>query len=134
MAGGMTNKATVFVVDDDPTVRESLSLLLRSAGYTVQAYPSALEFMHAYEDTPGCLLLDIHMPGLSGLDLQDWLITKRSAIPIIIITGQSDEATHTDALLAGAVAYLHKPFDTETLLHQVKRAIGDAPKAKPSQA
>ena len=121
------NAATVFVVDDDPAVRESLQVLLRSCGYHVEAYSSARAFMHAYRDTPGCLLLDVCMPGLSGLDLQDWLITKRSSIPVIIITGEHDRATQTDALLAGALAYLRKPIDAKTLLSHIERAIRAPP-------
>ena len=88
--------------------------------------------MRAYDDAPGCLLLDILMPGVSGLDLQDWLVTKRSALPVIIITGQRDEVTHSEALLAGAVAFLLKPIDPEELLNHVEHAIGPASSEKAS--
>jgi len=128
----MKNQATVFIVDDEAEVRESLSVFLRSEGYAVAAYPSARAFMRAYDDAPGCLLLDILMPGVSGLDLQDWLVTKRSALPVIIITGQRDEVTHSEALLAGAVAFLLKPIDPEELLNHVEHAIGPASSEKAS--
>ena len=88
--------------------------------------------MRAYQDAPGCLLLDILMPDLSGLELQDWLVTKRSTLPIIIITGQRDEAVHSEALLAGAIAFLHKPIDPNALLEYVARAMGPASSEKAS--
>ena len=85
-------EATVFIVDDDEAIRQSLILLMKSVGIKAFAYPSALEFLDAYDPTqPGCLVVDVRMPGMSGLDLQQHLANQRIAIPIIIITGHGEQ-------------------------------------------
>ncbi|MBT8332709.1 MAG: response regulator transcription factor [Desulfobacterales bacterium] len=115
----------VFVVDDDPSIRESLSLLLNSAGYDVKTFASAKEFLESERGTPGptCLLLDVKMPGLSGLDLQKELKSRNITIPIIFITGHGDIPMSVQAMKKGAVDFLPKPFDDDHLLDAVKEAL-----------
>src|SRR6186713_2329941 len=92
---------TVFVVDDDAPVRDALKLLLRSVGYQVEAYASAQEFLNAYtDDRAGCLVLDVRMPGMSGLDLQERLNERQAILPIIFITGHGDVPMAVEALHA----------------------------------
>ena len=116
---------TVYVVDDDPSIRESLSLLLSSAGYSVKTFASAKEFLESDCDTPGpaCLVLDVKMPGLSGLDLQKELKSRNIIIPIIFITGHGDIPMSVQAMKKGAVDFLPKPFDDDELLDAVKDAL-----------
>jgi len=116
---------TVFVVDDDPTIRESLSLLLSSAGYGVKTFASAKEFLESERGAPGpaCLVLDVKMPGLSGLDLQKELESRNIAIPIIFITGHGDIPMSVLAMKKGAVDFLTKPFDDDDLIDAVKEAL-----------
>ena len=126
------NIPTVFVVDDDPSIRESLSLLLLSAGYDVQTFASANEFLDFKRSTPGtaCLVSDIKMPGLNGLDLQEALASRDYAIPIIFITGHGDIPTTVQAMKKGAVEFLPKPFDDGDLLGAVKEALLKDSKAR----
>ena len=116
---------TVFVVDDDPSIRESLSLLLSSAGYGVQTFASAKEFLESEDDrqVPACLVLDVQMPGLSGLDLQEELASGNYAIPVIFITGHGDIPMSVQAMKKGAIEFLPKPFDDDDLLDAVKEAL-----------
>jgi FixJ family two-component response regulator len=116
---------TVFVVDDDPSIRESLSLLLNSTGYGVKTFASAKEFLESEPDTsgPACLVLDVKMPGLSGLDLQKELRSRNYLIPIIFITGHGDIPTSVQAMKQGAIEFLPKPFDDDKLLDAVKEAL-----------
>jgi FixJ family two-component response regulator len=117
-------EATVFVVDDDPSVRRGLERLLRAAGYRVEAYASAEQFLEAgHVDGPGCLVLDIRMPGQGGLDLQQILADRGSLLPIIFITGHGDVPTVVRAMKGGAVDFLLKPFDDEDLLAAVHQAL-----------
>ncbi len=115
----------VFVVDDDPSIRESLSLLFNSARYDVQTFASAKEFLESECDTsgPACLILDVKMPGLSGLDLQKELESRNYIIPIIFITGHGDIPMGVQAMKKGAVDFLLKPFDDGELLVAVKEAL-----------
>jgi FixJ family two-component response regulator len=115
----------VFVVDDDPSIRESLSLLLSSAGYGVKTFASAKEFLESERGTPGpaCLVLDVKMPGLSGLDLQKELMSRNIIIPIIFITGHGDIPMSVQAMKKGAVDFLPKPFDDGDLLEAVEQAL-----------
>ena len=115
----------VFVVDDDPSIRESLSLLLSSAGYGVEAFASAKEFLESERGTPGpaCLVLDVKMPDLSGLDLQKELMSRNIIIPIIFITGHGDIPMSVQAIKKGAVDFLPKPFDDDDLLEAVEQAL-----------
>ena len=115
----------VFVVDDDPSIRESLSLLLSSAGYGVKTYASAKEFLESEHSKsgPACLVLDVKMPGLSGLDLQKELNSRNTIIPIIFITGHGDIPMSVQAMKKGAVDFLPKPFDDDDLLDALKEAL-----------
>jgi FixJ family two-component response regulator len=113
-------------VDDDQEVRESLNLLIRSIGLNVKSYVSAEEFLDRYEDCPGpprCLILDIRMPGLSGLDLQERLLADNIRIPIVVITGYGDVSMAVRAMDAGAVDFIEKPFSRQQLLTRVQEAI-----------
>ena len=115
----------VFVVDDDPSIRESLGLLLGSTGYDVKTFSSAREFLESELGTsgPACLVLDVKMPVLSGLDLQKELRSRNYLIPIIFITGHGDIPMSVQAMKEGAVDFLSKPFDDSDLLNAVKEAL-----------
>jgi FixJ family two-component response regulator len=119
----MTERPIVFVVDDDPRVREALSSLLGSAGFDTALFGSASEFLEADKpDAPACLVLDIEMPGTSGLELQHEL-GEKEAPPIVFITGHGDIPSSVKAMKAGAVEFLSKPFDDEELLKAIDAAI-----------
>lgn len=114
----------VYVVDDDASVRDALSLLLRSAGLTAQTFESAREFLeHDLADDPGCIVLDVKMPGQSGLDLQEELVRAGISLPIVFLTGHGDVPSSVRAMKAGAVDFLEKPFESDDLLAAVRRAI-----------
>src|SRR6266850_1288971 len=116
--------AIVFVVDDDPSVRRSTERLLRLAGLKAQTYSSAREFLGAYRpEGPACLVLDIRMPGLSGMDLQHELAQSGIHIPIIFITAHGDIPMTVRAMKAGAAEFLTKPFRSRSLLEAVRAAI-----------
>ncbi len=116
--------ATVFVVDDDQAVRDSLRQLLQAVGLRVQIYASARDFLAAYQpDTPGCLVLDIRMPGMGGLDLQAQLVQEGVKLPIIFLTGHGDVPAAVRALKAGAMDFLQKPVNSQALLDLVQQAI-----------
>ena len=115
---------TVFIVDDDPSVRDSLQFLLESVGLEVRIFSSAQEFLAAADpDAPGCLLLDVRMPGMSGLDLQNELADAEISLPIIFITGHGTVPMSVRAMKAGAVDFLQKPFDEQDLFNAVNQAI-----------
>ena len=115
---------TVFVVDDDPAVRKAVSRLLRSAGIAVAAFASPEEFLAQYDPaTPGCLVLDIAMPGFNGLQLQTTLGEKRSILPIIFLTGHGDVSKSVQAMKHGAFDFLTKPVKDKDLLTAVRAAI-----------
>jgi len=117
-------KPLIYVVDDDPSVRRALERLLRSAGYDAKTFASALEFMEfKHPDEPGCLVLDIKMPELNGLDLQDLLAEKGITIPVIFITGHGTVPDSVRALKGGAMDFLQKPFNDNELLDAVSRGI-----------
>lgn len=114
----------VFVVDDDVSVRESLELLIRSAGWRAQVFDSAEEFLaHPRVDGPTCLLLDVALPGLHGLDLQRRIVAERADMPIIFITGYPDVPVTVRAMKAGAIEFFTKPFNAEALLAALRDAI-----------
>jgi FixJ family two-component response regulator len=113
----------VFVVDDDVSVRESLEALIETAGWRTKTFASALDFLDNSSDTsPSCLVLDVSLPGLSGLDLQQRLGDRRDR-PIIFITGHGDIPMSVQAMKAGAVEFLTKPFSDDVLLTAIRRAI-----------
>ncbi len=117
-------RGTVFLVDDDEALRRALNRLLSSCGFRVLAFGSADEFLAAYDpDLPGCLLLDMRMPGRSGLDLQGELARSGSALPIVFLTGQVDARTRQLALENGAVAFLEKPAREPELLAALDLAL-----------
>jgi FixJ family two-component response regulator len=116
--------ATAFVVDDDEAVRGSLKLLLKSMGWSVAEFPSAAAFLAAYRsDKPGCLILDIRMPGMSGLELQQQLNLRGAIIPVIFISGHADIPMAVEALHHGAFDFLQKPFRDQDLIDRVQRAM-----------
>jgi FixJ family two-component response regulator len=114
----------VFVVDDDVSVRESLELLIRFAGWQPQTFASALEFLsRPRECVPSCLILDVSLPGLNGLELQKRIACERTDMPIIFITGYGDVPTTVRAMKAGAVEFLTKPFSNDVLLNAIRQAL-----------
>jgi FixJ family two-component response regulator len=117
-------KPFVYVIDDDPSVRTALERLLRSAGYDVNTFASATEFLDfSCPDMPGCIILDIQMPKISGLELQDCLARKCVCLPIVFITGHGTIPASVRALKAGAMDFLQKPFEGSELLDAVSRGI-----------
>jgi len=120
----MTNEPTVFVVDDDQAMRSSLKWLIESVGMKVRTYGSADEFLGSYyPGRAGCLLLDVRMPGMSGLELQEHLARREIQLPVIIITGHGDVAMAVKAMKAGAVDFIEKPFNDEALLGSIRNAL-----------
>ena len=120
----MTNQQTVFIVDDDEDVREGFGLLMETVGQPYRLFSSALEFMESYEsEMRGCLLLDIRMPRMSGLELQEKLKEKGSLLPIIFITGHGDIPMAVDAMRRGALDFIRKPFREQNLLDRVNEAL-----------
>ena len=114
----------VFVVDDDISVRESLELLVKFAGWQPETFASAAEFLaHPRTATPSCLVLDVSLPDLNGLELQKLIASDRTDMPIIFITGHGDVPTTVQAMKAGAVEFLTKPFDDEVLLTAIRHAL-----------
>src|SRR5256885_2166693 len=114
----------IYVVDDDASVREALSSLIRSVGWRVETFASAQEFLaRPQADAPSCLVLDVQLPGLSGLDLQQELAKADIQIPIIFLTGHGDIPTSVRAIKAGALEFLTKPFNDEDLLDAIQQGI-----------
>ena len=128
-------KPTVFVIDDDPSVLKSLSRLLRSLGFDTETFASAEAFLaRKHYDGIGCIILDVRMPGLSGMDLQDELSRADYSMPVIFITGHGNIPMSVQAMKKGAVNFLAKPFDDEELLQAVREAIEKDRKAKAERA
>jgi len=120
----MSGDPTIFVVDDDETLRGSLRWLLESLRHNVQTYASAREFLSSYDPVqPGCLVLDIRMPEISGLQLQEILTKRGICIPVIMITGHADIAMAVRAMKAGAIDFIEKPFNDQELLERVQQAL-----------
>lgn len=123
----MSSDVTVFVVDDEPSVRRSLARLLRAAGYRVEIFASAAEFLRAAPvEAVGCLVLDVQMPDLNGLELQQALGAADRRLPIVFITGHGDIPMSVRAMKAGAMDFLSKPFDAKDLLAAIERALATA--------
>jgi len=115
---------TVFVVDDDQAVRESLALLVQSVGLEVETFAGASDFLDSYQpDRRGCLITDIRMPGMSGLELQERLSADHQHIPVIVLTGFGDVPAAVRALKGGAVDFVEKPFNPQALLDLVQLAV-----------
>ena len=120
----MSYEPTVFVVDDDPAMRKSLRWLLQSVGFTVEAFESAEAFLARIDPSlHGCLILDVRMPGMGGLNLQDALAARGVDLPTIVITGYAEVPSAVRAMKAGAIDFLEKPFGDEVLLERVRRAL-----------
>jgi len=115
---------SVFIVDDDAAVRDSLSMLLRSVGIQSRAFESGDEFLNAYQaDFAGCILLDIRMPGISGMEVQRQLVEKDCTLPIIFITGHGDIPMAVEAMHLGAHDFVQKPFHDQELLDRIQAAL-----------
>ncbi len=115
---------TVFIVDDDSAMRDSLGFLIGSVGRKVETYASAEEFLDAYDnERPGCIVLDVRMPGLSGLELMEKLGEDRFAPPVVLITGHGDIPMAVRALKAGAFDFIEKPFSDQVLLERIQQAL-----------
>ena len=118
------SSTTVFIVDDDPSHRDSLQFLLESVGLEVRSFSSARDFLDGADpETPGCLVLDVRMPGMSGLDLQNELANAKISLPIIFITGHGTVPMSVRAIKAGAVDFLQKPYDEQDLFNAIHQAI-----------
>jgi FixJ family two-component response regulator len=129
------SKGIVFVVDDDLSVREGLERLLRAVGRKVETFASAQEFLaHRIENIPSCLVLDVGLPGLNGLDLQKQIAEANRTTPIVFITGQKDVPTSVRAMKAGAVEFLVKPFSEQDLLDAIEQALRRDQSARHQQA
>lgn len=117
-------KSKVFIVDDDQGVREAIKILMRSIGYESETYPSAGEFLRAFDhDMVGCLVLDVRMPGMSGLELQNRLTSLGSTLPIIFITAHGDVPMAVEAVKAGALDFVQKPFRDQELIDKIQEAF-----------
>ena len=127
--------STVFIVDDDQGIRHAMSLLMKSVGLRHEVYASANEFLEAHNGSEnGCLVLDIRMPGMGGLELQDKLIELKSGIPIIFITGHGDIPMAVEAMQKGAVDFIQKPFRDQELLDRIADALDTASKQQSERA
>ncbi|MCU7931572.1 MAG: response regulator transcription factor [Candidatus Thiodiazotropha sp. (ex Codakia rugifera)] len=120
----MSKRPTVFVVDDDQAMRNSLKWLIESVSMQVETFESADAFINSYyPGRSGCLLLDVRMPGMSGLELQEYLRANQIAIPVIIITGHGDVPMAVRAMKSGAIDFIEKPFNDELLLESIRHAL-----------
>ena len=123
----MISPPLISVVDDNDAVRESLKGLIRSVGFAIEVFPSAAKFLNSdHLDDTHCLILDVRMPGMSGLELQRRLVKSNRNIPIIFITALGDDTARSEALKEGAVDYLFKPFSEQALLKAINAALGFA--------
>jgi FixJ family two-component response regulator len=121
----------VFVVDDDEAVRRFLSGLIESIELRMEAYASAQDFLAAYQPgRPGCLVLDVRMPGMSGLELQRELADRAIDLPVIVLTGHGNVQVAVHAMKAGAVDFIEKPFDNELLLDRIQKAVAESVHAR----
>lgn len=131
----MSSQSTVFVVDDDQAMRNSLKWLIESVGMQVETYGSAEEFIRSYyPGRSGCLVLDVRMQGMSGLELQEYFLEQHINIPIIIITGHGDVPMSVRAMKSGAVDFIEKPFNDELLLESIRNALALDAKQRAHQA
>jgi FixJ family two-component response regulator len=119
----MQTPTVIHVVEDDESTRTAMSRLLRAAGYAVATHASATEFLGANPAAPGCVVLDVGLPGMNGLDLQARFIDLPNALPVVFVTGKGDIPMSVRAIQAGAIDFLAKPVETEALLDAVARAV-----------
>ncbi|MGD2132012.1 MAG: response regulator FixJ [Maricaulaceae bacterium] len=131
----MSAPPTVYVLDDDDAVRDSLSALLESCGYPVRAYAAGESFLSDLDENwAGCVVLDVRMPGLSGLELQERLAAMNVPLPVIIVTGHGDLPMAVRAMKAGAVDFIEKPYDEDVLLESVREALSRGAKQQADAA
>ncbi|MCK5446004.1 MAG: response regulator transcription factor [Rhodospirillaceae bacterium] len=124
--GSGQTSGTVYVVDDDEAVRESLSWLISSVGLKVETYGSAQEFLDAFDaECPACLIVDVRMPGMNGLELQRRLADKSICLPVIVVTGHGDVQMAVHAMKDGAFDFIEKPYNDQAILDQVQKAIAE---------
>jgi FixJ family two-component response regulator len=124
MTGGAQGAQRVYIVDDDEAMRDSLVWLLESHGYEVQAFPSAESFLAAFHaELRGCVVLDVRMPGMSGLELHETLMARRSELPVIFVTGHGDVPMAVSALKKGAVDFIEKPFGDRDMLRLIEQCL-----------
>jgi FixJ family two-component response regulator len=134
-SGASVPRPTVFVVDDDISMRESLELLIQSAGWQPETFESAREFLaHPQMLMPSCLILDVTLPDLNGLDVQKRVAVERPEMPIIFITGHGDIPTSVQAMKAGAIEFLTKPFNGDVLLDAIRAALERSRRTLASEA
>jgi len=119
----MPGPRIVGIVDDDASLLRALRRLLQAVGFTVETFGSGEEFLRSVRPPPSCLVLDIHLGTLTGFDLHEWLLASGASVPTVFITGHDDDATRERARKAGAVAYLCKPFDDQSLISAIERAL-----------
>jgi two-component system response regulator FixJ len=121
---------TVFIVDDDAAIRDSLRMMLEMSGYTVRDFASAQSFLSDGDLQGGCLIVDVRMPGMGGLELQEELARRKATIPVIVITGHGDVPLAVRAMRAGAMDFVEKPFDEERMLQSVADALAAGQRAQ----
>ena len=120
----MGNKRVVHIVDDEETIRKALSFTLRTAGFAVEAYASGSEFLLSAEDAEkGCVVLDMHMPDMDGLQVQAELTRRGIDMPVVVLTGNGDPTLAVQAMKAGAADFIEKPFDDDTMLSAIRKAL-----------
>ncbi|MDB5734367.1 MAG: response regulator receiver protein [Alphaproteobacteria bacterium] len=124
----------VFVVDDDADIRDSMMMLLEGAGFKVRTFASARQFMADADPKLGCVVADIRMPDMSGLELQEEIARRHSGLPVIIITGHGDVPLAVRAMKAGAIDFIEKPFDDEKMIDSIRRALAAGLKARSESA
>jgi two-component system, LuxR family, response regulator FixJ len=126
----MADGVTIFVVDDDEDVRGSLQALLEAEGFAAEIFESAGAFLASNGPTrPGCLIADIRMPDMDGLELQEELVRRKALLPVIVVTGHGDVPLAVRAMKAGAIDFLEKPYDESVLLGSIRRALSEAQEA-----
>ncbi len=129
------SEPTVFIVDDDSAVLKGLRLLVKTLRMNVETYLSAQEFLDSYDPArPGCLVLDVRMPGISGLELQEKLRKRNISIPVIIMTGYGEVAVAVEAMKKGAMMFVEKPISDQVLLDQIQKAIAKDARIRQEQA
>src|SRR5437762_9764057 len=120
----MTQNPTVFIVDDDEAVRDALGVLMNAAGIPAETFKAARGFLESVAgDRPGCLVLDVRMPEIDGLELQRQLAARGSRMPVLMVTGHGDVPMAVQAMRAGAIDFITKPFDSQALLARIREAI-----------
>jgi two-component system response regulator FixJ len=120
----MAHERVVYVVDDDAAVRRSLERLLAASGFKVIAYATAIDFINAAATLPaGCVLMDVRMPAINGLELQEWMVQTKVMLPVIMMTGQGDVKGAVRAMKSGAVDYIEKPYGDEILVRAIESAL-----------